>query len=382
MADRQAEGLRRVEDGLGRFFASVGAGIVDVPILQPSDPYLDTAGEALRRRIFLTKGEDGRGLCLRPDFTIPVCLSHIAAGAGLPRRYAYCGMIFRQNASGPSEYPQAGIEDLGDGDRAHADGRTIADAIAAISACGIDARRVDTVVGDQALFEAFLKSLGLPSGWQRRLIRTFGQDAGLRQALEALATGGGRVSLDNLAAELYELAVAGDLATLVDEIRDRMEEGGLPMHRGRTPQEIAERLMEKVAVAETRLDRTVLERLRAFLSIDCTLDRSVDALDLLCRESGTDLGGSLAAFRARNAALSAAGVDLSGLRYRAAFGRALDYYTGMVFEISAPGLDGPLAGGGRYDRLVSYLGAAETIPAVGFALWPQRMALTLEEGAR
>ncbi|UHD47041.1 ATP phosphoribosyltransferase regulatory subunit [Aureimonas altamirensis] len=366
--------LAALERSLPTQFVQRGAVMMDVPILQPSDPYLDTAGEALRRRIFLTKGEDGRGLCLRPDFTIPVCLAHIAQGAGLPRRYAYCGTIFRQSGDGPSEYPQAGIEDLGDTDLAAADGRTIADALGVLADCGIDLTIVETTVGDQALFEQFLSSLGLPSGWQRRLIRTFGHDTLLRQALESLATGGSRASIDSLSPDLYELALARDLAKLSENVRDRMEEGGLPLHRGRTPAEIAGRLIEKVAVAETRLDRTVLERLRAFLSIDCPLDRSVDALEMLCRESGTDLGHSLDAFKARGEALARAGVDLSGLRYRAAFGRALDYYTGMVFEVSAKGQDGPLVGGGRYDRLVSYLGARETIPAVGFALWPGRMA--------
>ena len=297
-------------------------------------------------------------------------LRRLLAGGGLSAASASVVLILEDG----SEYPQAGIEDLGDADRAAADGRTIADALGVLADCGIDLTRVETTVGDQALFEQFLSSLGLPSGWQRRLIRTFGHDTLLRQALESLATGGSRASIETLSPDLYELALARDVARLSDNIRDRMEEGGLPLHRGRTPAEIAGRLIEKVAVAETRLDRTVLERLRAFLSIDCPLDRSVDALEMLCRESGTDLGHSLDAFKARGEALAQAGVDLARPRYRAAFGRALDYYTGMVFEISAEGQDGPLVGGGRYDKLVSYLGAPETIPAVGFALWPGRMA--------
>ena len=55
------------------------------------------------------------------------------------------------------------------------------------------------------------------------------------------------------------------------------------------------------------------------------------------------------------------------MRWRAAFGRPLDYYTGLVFEISANGA--VLAGGGRYDRMMTLLGATEEIPAVGFSLW-------------
>ena len=32
-----------------------------------------------------------------------------------------------------------------------------------------------------------------------------------------------------------------------------------------------------------------------------------------------------------------------------------------------------LAGGGRFDRMMNLLGAAETIPAVGFSLWLDRI---------
>jgi hypothetical protein len=84
-----------------------------VPVIQPADPFLDMAGEDLRRRIFLTESETGETLCLRPEFTIPVCLDHIANRAGTPRRYAYLGEVFRQRREGGAEFFQAGIEDLG-----------------------------------------------------------------------------------------------------------------------------------------------------------------------------------------------------------------------------------------------------------------------------
>src|SRR5205085_6097234 len=42
-----------------------------------------------------------------------------------------------------------------------------------------------------------------------------------------------------------------------------------------------------------------------------------------------------------------------------------DYYTGMTFQIWAPGWGLPLGGGGRYDALLAQFGADE--PAVGFS---------------
>jgi ATP phosphoribosyltransferase regulatory subunit len=65
------------------------AELVDIPLIQPADPFLDMAGEDLRRRIFLTENENGDSLCLRPEFTIPVCRNHIALNAATPKRYAY-----------------------------------------------------------------------------------------------------------------------------------------------------------------------------------------------------------------------------------------------------------------------------------------------------
>ncbi len=56
--------------------------------------------------------------------------------------------------------------------------------------------------------------------------------------------------------------------------------------------------------------------------------------------------------------------------------RDFSYYTGMVFEVYAPGLGYPLCGGGRYDHLLADFGTA--CPATGFALGIERILLALE----
>lgn len=55
--------------------------------------------------------------------------------------------------------------------------------------------------------------------------------------------------------------------------------------------------------------------------------------------------------------------------------RDLDYYTGVVFEIYAPGLGFPLGGGGRYDHLLEQFGL--DAPATGFALGVERLLSVL-----
>ena len=97
-------------------FERLGTLRVDTPVIQPAEPFLDMAGEDLRRRIFMTESETGKSLCLRPEFTIPVCLRHIETATGTPQRYSYLGEIFRQRREGANEFYQAGIEDLGETD--------------------------------------------------------------------------------------------------------------------------------------------------------------------------------------------------------------------------------------------------------------------------
>lgn len=55
--------------------------------------------------------------------------------------------------------------------------------------------------------------------------------------------------------------------------------------------------------------------------------------------------------------------------------RDFSYYTGMVFEIYTDGLGFPLAGGGRYDHLLSDFG--NPCPATGFAIGIERILLAL-----
>ncbi len=346
-----------------------GVDMVDIPVLQPADPFLDMAGEDLRRRIFLTESETGAQLCLRPEFTIPVCLDHIATRAGTPKRYGYLGEVFRQRREGSAEFFQAGIEDLGTTDRALADARSIADARALV-ARSLGDREVVTTLGDQRIFEAVLAALGLPRGWQKRLARAFGSRSLLDQALADLASPAPGGALD---ARLAELVTDGDEAALAREVATRMSAANLSESAGRSSSEIAKRLLEKTELRSVRLAADAMDALQRFLDIRVPLDRAEAELRSFADGARISLAGALETFAARAASISEQGLDASEITYDAAFGRPLDYYTGLVFEIALPDADRPLVGGGRYDRLLTLLGAAEPIPGVGFSVWLDRI---------
>ena len=94
------------------------------------------------------------------------------------------------------------------------------------------------------------------------------------------------------------------------------------------------------------------------------------------RRQKIPLGAALDLFERRNACLTDRGIDLRGVRFATAFRRGVDYYTGCVFELHDPHdrAGGPLVAGGRYDGLLTRLGSRAPIPAVGFAVWIERLA--------
>jgi ATP phosphoribosyltransferase regulatory subunit len=355
-------------------YLATRATMTTIPVIQPAAPFLDMAGEDLRRRIFLTESETGEQLCLRPEFTIPVCLSHIADGSHTPARYAYLGEVFRQRRAGGSEFFQAGIEDLGEADTARADARSLAEAVEMVRLAAPKAK-LEILLGDQNVFEAVLKALGLPRGWRMRLARTFGNAALLKETLNALA---GEQPRPDLNAEMAKLAAKGDAARLTQALAAEMEATGFPAHAGREAGDIAARLIEKAELSSVKMSKKQFAALNEFLALREPLSEAAAHLEQFSAAEGIKLDGALEAFSARIGEMAKLGLEANAVTYDAAFGRPLDYYTGLVFEIRTRNNDiGPLAGGGRYDRLLTLLGANKPIPGVGFSLWLDRLeALT------
>lgn len=354
------------------YFHANDAELVQIPLIQPAEPFLDTAGEDMRRRIFLTENENGDSLCLRPEFTIPVCRNHIELNAATPKRYAYIGEVFRQRREGPAEFLQAGIEDLGADDEAKSDARSIADAMACVQIVAPRAE-LEILLGDQSIFAGVLKALDLPQGWRKKLLRAFG-DENTMQAVITELTGGKR--RDPLPEALTALVHAGDEIELAQLIEAEMLEAGISPSAGRTPAEIARRLIEKEELSVARFPPAAVEVMKRFLSISVSLDTAVITLRAFAADNALDLGGVLQKFEARIEAMMAASIPVEDITYQASFGRPLDYYTGLIYEIRQAKSEPAriLAGGGRYDRLLTMLGANENIPGVGFSIWLDRLS--------
>jgi ATP phosphoribosyltransferase regulatory subunit len=105
------------------YFERAGFARREPRLLQPAGVFLDRAGEDFRGRLYLTSDASGAELCLRPEYTIPICLDYLAGRNG-PAALAYGGSIFRapeHGGTGHGEFLQTGIESFGRTDREAAD---------------------------------------------------------------------------------------------------------------------------------------------------------------------------------------------------------------------------------------------------------------------
>jgi ATP phosphoribosyltransferase regulatory subunit len=347
-------------ESLRALLSDAGYDFVEPPIVHDARVFVELAGEDLRRRLFLTNGTDGAELALRPDYTIPVCLAHLAGGPAKRRAdYAYLGPVFRQRSGESGEFLQAGVESLGRTGRAAADADVLALALASAKLLGV--RQPIVRIGDSALFAAALDALGLDGPWRQRLARSFGDPKRLGVMIAKAANGA-------------DTAAAIDRKATRQKAHELLSASGLGTIGSRTADEIADRVVEKSALT-AGIGPGARKTLEGFLAIEGTPASTLKSLRALARREKLDIGTALDRFEKRIEAFAKRGVDVGGLTFAADFGRRLDYYTGFVFEIHDPRRHNgrQIVGGGRYDRLLALIAHGESIPAVGFAIWLDRI---------
>jgi ATP phosphoribosyltransferase regulatory subunit len=364
----EAKDLRA--DALVASYERAGYAMAAPAMLQPAEPFLDLSGEDIRRRMFLVSDAAGRELCLRPDLTIPVALDYLASpAAGKPAKFCYLGPIFRQREDGPAEFLQAGIESFGRDDTAAADAETLALAIEATAHYGLAQPAIR--MGDVALFSGLVNALDLAPAWKRRLAKDFNRKSNLAHDLDRLVLANGKPEYQGVLAALAN----SDPHAAHALVTDLLSIAGITAVGGRSVGEIADRFLEQSELgAGSTLPREKRALIERFLAVSGDPDEALAELRALAADARLALAPALDLFESRAGFLAARGIDLKRVSFSTGFGRGLDYYTGMVFELHDPSgkVKGELVAGGRYDGLFARLGArlgAQPVPAVGFAVW-------------
>ena len=374
---------RAVLDAVRAPFAAyaerTGAAWTDAPTLLPLSLLLDLAGEGMRARLFTAQAEGGDELALRPDFTGSLARAFAAspdaaAGEG---RWLYEGQAYRvapPGSSRPSEFLQLGVEVFGSPvDPAVEDAEVAALAWAGARAGGRS--DLSVLFGDVSLFTAFLQALGLPEGVRGRVGRAFAAGRPVSAELDRMAEGAparGRAAgrEGRLAALLTDLPEA-EAAAVLEEL---WRLAGIQPVGGRDAGEIVHRLVSRAELERApRVSAAERELIERYLQVRGAPAQALDRVQDLAHAAAGGLDPLIEGWRRRLLALDAGGAPADALALDCGFVRPFGYYDGVLFEVRSAALpsDAPVAAGGRYDGLLTRLGAAGA-PAVGCMVRPGR----------
>lgn len=301
----EARRRERLAFEVGSFFDGKGYGLIETPVVENLS-VLETCTHCDVDNSFRFADVDGSLLALRSDVTVPIARVVATRFGDIPAPYRlrYNADIFREQESLrglPRAARQLGVEFIGTAGP-EADAEILELAIGAAQVAGIAEPVV--CVSSVGVFSAIVD---------------------------------GYVADEPVRDDLYRAAHRGDFIS-VDALCEQ------EVARGQLTQDAARAVVELVRI---RGGADAIDRVRAV--VRAAAPEALTALDSLAQTYELLVGRGLERFLR---------VDFSVMR-------SFSYYTGLVFEVYAPGARVALGGGGRYDKALAAFG--RDLPAAGFA---------------
>ena len=204
-------------------------------------------------------------------------------------------------------------------------------------------------VGDVSLFQKLIESLKIPERWKMRLKRHFWRPKYFEDLLNRLETNSDvdpvAVDLDKKKfSEMKNLDQSKEIASRkVSEILSRFD------RKIKDPRSFKE-------------NKKIVKIIRDFLKINCSIDKVEKTLQSFVKKNNL----SKSVFKDLSTIKNLSKIN-SKTMFSTNFGRDIEYYTGIVFEIYNSSKK-EIARGGRYDGLLKSLGSKKNIPAVGASI--------------
>ena len=337
---------KNLSEKIIKSFKGNGFTLSEPPVLLDSEYIIQRSGENFKRLMLNFKDDDGKDMCLRPDLTVASCINYLK-GKSKSKIY-YSGQAYRRTSSNKGKLinEQLGIEILGSKNKFHDDFKVIKTIIGAVK--NVKSKKISIKIGDISLFKKLIKSLEMPERWKLRLIRHFWRPVYFEELLKRLEKNS---DIDQVTFDIDN--------NRFNEMKKMNKD---KIIASRTILEILKRFDKKIKDPRSFNEgKKIVKIIRSFLKIDCSLSK---------------LDQSLLFFIKKNNLKKNIFEDLRSvknlkklqhkIKFNTNFGREIEYYTGIVFEVYAGSKE--VARGGRYDDLLKSLGAKKNLPAVGAAI--------------
>ena len=337
---------KKLSEQIIKTFKKNGFTLSEPDVLLDSEYIIQRSGENFRRSMLTFENEDGKVMCLRPDLTVASCIKFLEKKS--KSNIYYSGQAYRRTNKKGTDLikDQLGIEILGSKNQLQDDFKVIKTIIN--SAERIKSKKIQIKVGDIALFKRLINSLDMPERWKLRLIRHFWRPKYFEELLNRLEKNSDidSVNFDADKRRFFEMKKMNKNKIIA----------------GRSIEEILKRFEKKIKDPRSFADgKKIVKIIKSFLKIRCKLSQ----LDkkLLDFAKKNNLKKNI--FKEFKSIQNLKKLNKEVI-FITNFGRNIEYYTGVVFEIFSGKKE--IARGGRYDDLLKSLGAKKNIPAVGAAI--------------
>ena len=337
---------KKLSEVIIKTFKTNGFVLLEPDVLLDSDYIIERSGEKFRSSMLTFDREDGKTMCLRPDLTVASCINFLKKKTS--SKIYYSGQAYRRFNKKESNFinDQLGIEILGSKNKIQDDLKVVSTILS--SAKKIKSKKIKIKVGDIGLYKSLINALNMPERWKLRLIRHFWRPRYFEELLKRLEknTDIDTVTFDSDKKRFYEMKKLA---------QDKMI-------AGRSISEILKRFDKKIQDPRSFTNgKKIVKIIKSFLKIDCKLSELDKKLLEFTKKN--DLKKNI--FKDFKSILNLKKID-QDINFVANFGRDVEYYTGIVFEVFSGNKE--IARGGRYDGLLKSLGAKKDIPAVGAAI--------------
>jgi ATP phosphoribosyltransferase regulatory subunit len=343
---------KNLSENILRSVKSKGFRYIDLPSVIEANHIVQRSGENFRKFIFSFIDQNGSELCLRPDLTIASCLRYLENNLKGKEKIFYSGQAYRksQNKKDSIIRDQVGFEIIGSKDEKNDDKEIINTSLKSLQNIKYTSGKL--TIGNVEIFNLLISKLDIPKRWKLRLSRHFWREKYFNDLLKRLETNS---DVDPTIVEIdkkrYFKMLKEDLSKVI---------------AGRSIDEILKRFDNKIRDPRgTKKGENVSKIIKEFLKIKCPMNKAASELNKFFQKNKINLVVDQKYFPISNNKISKLNVVFS-----TSFGRQLEYYTGMVFkiDINAKSKSRNIINGGRYDKLISDLGAKNQVAAVGAAL--------------
>ena len=337
---------KKLSEQIIKTFKSNGFVLSEPDVLLDSEYIIQRSGENFRSSMLTFENDDGKVMCLRPDLTVASCIKYLEKKS--KSKIYYSGQAYRRSNQKISEliHDQLGIEILGSKNKLQDDYKVIKTILN--SADKIKSKKIEIKVGDISLFNRLINSLDMPERWKLRLIRHFWRPKYFEELLKRLEKN----------SDIDSVTFDADKKRF-DEMK-KMEQD--KVIAGRSISEILKRFDKKIKDPRSFNEgKQIVRIIRSFLKINCKLSKLDETLLNFAKKN--NLKENI--FKEFKSIQNLKKFNIK-VNFITNFGRDIEYYTGIVFEIFSGKKE--IARGGRYDDLLKSLGAKRNIPAVGAAI--------------